>query len=144
MRPLQVGVGALTFQQQRSHFSIWAIMKSPLMLGTDLLSMSKDQLDLVAAPEVLAVNQDPLGVPGDLVWKEGPAEVLSTFSLLTVLLMQLLFRRMVCAILQKALLNTNVHGSLSTHRTRPEGAIEETLSGPLPIGAMQFAVSNCL
>lgn len=45
------------------------------MLGTNLLSMSKDQLDLVAAPEVLAVNQDSLGVPGDLVWKEGPAEV---------------------------------------------------------------------
>ena len=47
------------------------------MLGTDLNSMSKDQLNLVSAPEVLAVHQDSLGVPGDLVWKEGPAEVTS-------------------------------------------------------------------
>ena len=70
-------MGALTFQQQRAHFSIWALMKSPLMLGTDLNSMSKDQLNLVSAPEVLAVHQDSLGVPGDLVWKEGPAEVTS-------------------------------------------------------------------
>ena len=45
------------------------------MLGTDLEIMTKDQLDLVSNPEVLAVNQDNLGVPGDLVWKEGPAEV---------------------------------------------------------------------
>ena len=50
-------------------------MKSPLMLGTDLDTLNKDQLDLVSNPEVLAVNQDSLGVPGDLVWKAGPAEV---------------------------------------------------------------------
>ena len=72
---LQVGVGFLTFQEQRSHFALWALMKSPLMLGTDLETLNKDQLDLVSNPEVLAVNQDSLGVPGDLVWKEGPAEV---------------------------------------------------------------------
>ena len=72
---MQVGVGALTFQEQRAHFSLWALMKSPLMLGTDLLSMSVDQLNLVSAPEVLAVSQDSLGIPGDMVWKEGPAEV---------------------------------------------------------------------
>ena len=45
------------------------------MLGTDLLAMSVDQLNLVSAPEVLAVHQDSLGIPGDMVWKEGPAEV---------------------------------------------------------------------
>lgn len=71
----QVGVGFLTFQEQRGHFSVWAIMKSPLMLSADLQNLSPDQLNLVSAPEVLAVHQDSLGVPGDLVWKEGPAEV---------------------------------------------------------------------
>ena len=49
---LQVGVGALTFQEQRAHFAVWAIMKSPLMLGTDLNSISKDQLDMVSNSEV--------------------------------------------------------------------------------------------
>ena len=33
-------------------------------------------LDILTAAEVIAVNQDPLGVPSDRVWKVGPAEVL--------------------------------------------------------------------
>ena len=32
-------------------------------------------LGILTAPEVILVNQDPLGVAGDLVWKQGPAEV---------------------------------------------------------------------
>lgn len=71
----QVGVGLLTFQEQRSNFALWALMKSPLMLGTDLTLMTPEQMEVVSNEEVLAVNQDALGVPGDLIWKEGPAEV---------------------------------------------------------------------
>ena len=37
-------------------------------------------LDILKASEVIAVNQDPLGVPGDRVWKLGPAEVRCDFS----------------------------------------------------------------
>ena len=32
-------------------------------------------IDILMAKEVIAVNQDPLGVAGDLIWKEGPNEV---------------------------------------------------------------------
>ncbi len=32
------------------------------------------------AEEVIAVNQDDLGVAGDLVWKEGPNEVCTLSS----------------------------------------------------------------
>ena len=32
-------------------------------------------MKILTASEVIAVNQDPLGVAGDLVWKEGPIEV---------------------------------------------------------------------
>ena len=32
-------------------------------------------LGLLTAPELIAFNQDPLGVAGELVWKQGPAEV---------------------------------------------------------------------
>lgn len=60
VKPLQVGVGALTFQEQRAHFAIWAIMKSPLMLGTDLTTISKDQLDMVSAPEVKTPPPPPV------------------------------------------------------------------------------------
>ena len=45
-------------------------------------------MDTLTAVEVIAVNQDPLGVAGDLVWKQGPAEVLH-FALLALLCKQM-------------------------------------------------------
>ncbi|KAK9834859.1 hypothetical protein WJX81_004379 [Elliptochloris bilobata] len=39
------------------------------------LQLDKASLSILMAPEVIAVNQDPLGVAGDLVWKQGPMEV---------------------------------------------------------------------
>ena len=41
--------------------------------------MSQATLSILQAPEVIAVNQDPLGIPADLVWKEGPEEVRQLF-----------------------------------------------------------------
>jgi hypothetical protein len=38
-------------------------------------NMSRTTLSILKSPEVIAVNQDPLGIAGDLVWKQGPAEV---------------------------------------------------------------------
>ena len=37
--------------------------------------MDNFTLGLLTAPELIAFNQDPLGVAGELVWKQGPAEV---------------------------------------------------------------------
>lgn len=56
-------------------FGLWAILKSPLVIGTDLRKLSKAALKILTAEEVIAVNQDKLGVAGDLVYKEGPEEV---------------------------------------------------------------------
>lgn len=39
--------------------------------------MTRATLNILKSPEVIAINQDPLGVPGDLVWKQGPKEVRS-------------------------------------------------------------------
>lgn len=38
-------------------------------------ALDNDTLAILKAPEVIAVNQDALGIAGDLVWKQGPAEV---------------------------------------------------------------------
>lgn len=74
---LQVGNGPLTIAEQRAHFALWALLKSTMMIGTDLRSISPDSLGVLKSNEVLAVSQDPLGVPGDLIWKQGPKEVRS-------------------------------------------------------------------
>lgn len=38
-------------------------------------SISPDSLAILKAREVIAINQDPLGVPGDRVWKQGAREI---------------------------------------------------------------------
>ena len=37
--------------------------------------ITKDTLGVLMADELIGVNQDPLGVPGDLIWKQGSDEV---------------------------------------------------------------------
>ena len=78
----QVGNPGLTVNEQRAHFALWALFKSPLFIGADLRSLSKEAKEILLAPEVIAVNQDSLGVAGDLIWKQGPLEssVLHAFS----------------------------------------------------------------
>lgn len=42
--------------------------------------MTRKTLSILQSPEVIAINQDPLGVAGDLVWKQGPAEASPEFE----------------------------------------------------------------
>ncbi|KAL3147731.1 hypothetical protein ABBQ32_002472 [Trebouxia sp. C0010 RCD-2024] len=72
---LEVGNAGLLENEQRSHFALWSLLKSPLFIGADMRKLSKSALKILTAGEVIAVNQDPLGVAGDLIWKEGPMEV---------------------------------------------------------------------
>ena len=69
-----MGNGALTAAEQRAHFALWALMKAPLLIGTDLRAAPPRVKAVLLAAEVLAVNQDDLGVAADLVWKQGPNE----------------------------------------------------------------------
>lgn len=75
---MQVGNGDLTLNEQRSHFALWALLKSPLMVSANLASLPEESYAILLAEEVIAVNQDPLGVAGDLIWKRGPSEVIKT------------------------------------------------------------------
>ena len=72
---LEVGNNGLTLNEQRAHFALWALLKSPLIASADLRHISKEALTILLADEVIAVNQDDLGVAGDLIWKQGPLEV---------------------------------------------------------------------
>ena len=59
----------------RLHFALWSIYKSQLLIGTDLRKASNATKATLQAVEVIAVNQDPLGVSGDLIWQQGPQRV---------------------------------------------------------------------
>jgi alpha-galactosidase len=57
---LEVGNGGMTTAQYRSHFSFWAALKAPLLIGTDLRKISKEDLEILLNKDVIAVNQDSL------------------------------------------------------------------------------------
>jgi alpha-galactosidase len=72
---LEVGNGGLTTAESRAHFSFWALLAAPLMAGNDLRSMSAETREILANPEVIAVDQDALGMQGRKVRDNGPQEV---------------------------------------------------------------------
>jgi alpha-galactosidase len=72
---LEVGNGGMTPEEYRAHFGLWALMAAPLMAGNDLRSMSPETLEILANHDVIAVDQDPLGVQGRRVRDDGAHEV---------------------------------------------------------------------
>jgi alpha-galactosidase len=74
---LEVGNGVLTDTEARAHFSMWCILAAPLIAGNDLHSMSAATKATLTNKEVIAVDQDALGVQGHRVKKDGDLEVWS-------------------------------------------------------------------
>ncbi|ESQ85246.1 hypothetical protein AEAC466_05915 [Asticcacaulis sp. AC466] len=72
---LEVGNGGMTPAQYRAHFSLWAILAAPLIAGNDLAHMDAATLDILTNRDVIAVDQDVLGVQGRRVYQNGDQEV---------------------------------------------------------------------
>lgn len=64
---LEVGNGSLSTDENKSHFSMWAILAAPLIAGNDIRSMSQATKTTLTNTDVIAVDQDPLGQQGTLV-----------------------------------------------------------------------------
>lgn len=77
---LEVGNGGMTYQEYRAHFSIWALMKAPLLIGCDVRNMTAETLEIISNKEVIAVNQDPLGVQGRKVHVAGKDDCLQVWA----------------------------------------------------------------
>ena len=71
---MEVGNG-MTSGEDRVHFGMWAMLASPLIMGNDLRSASKQTLDILTNKEVIAVNQDPLGVQGFRLMNDGDLDI---------------------------------------------------------------------
>jgi alpha-galactosidase len=73
---LEVGNGGMTDVEYRSHFSLWAIMAAPLLIGTDLRTVKPDALKILLNKDVIAVDQDLLGVQGRRIRESGGVHVI--------------------------------------------------------------------
>jgi len=61
---LEVGVGNMTIEENRAHFSIWCMMAAPLIAGNDVRNMKPEILEILINREAIAIDQDPLGKQG--------------------------------------------------------------------------------
>jgi alpha-galactosidase len=74
---LQVGNTSLTYEENKSHFSLWAILAAPLMLGNDIRNMNDDVKEILTNKEIIALDQNVLGKEGVKVRDDGDFEVWS-------------------------------------------------------------------
>ncbi|MBL7970172.1 MAG: alpha-galactosidase, partial [Prolixibacteraceae bacterium] len=64
---LQVGNGQLSEEENRAHFSMWAMFSAPMIAGNDLRNMKKEVRDILTNREVIALGQDSLGYQGRII-----------------------------------------------------------------------------
>ena len=72
---LEVGNGKLTLAENRSHFSLWAMLAAPLLAGNDLPNMKPEIKAILTNRDVIAIDQDKLGKQGSRGYSEGEVEV---------------------------------------------------------------------
>ncbi len=62
--------------EARSHFSLWAMLNAPLMIGADLRTMPQALMDIVGNADIIAVNQDAAGNQATLAYDADDLEIL--------------------------------------------------------------------
>jgi alpha-galactosidase len=65
----------LTGDEQMLHLSLWSLLAAPLLIGCDLTRLDEFTLALLTNDEVLAIDQDPLGIPATCRCADGAVEV---------------------------------------------------------------------
>jgi alpha-galactosidase len=59
---LEVGNGGMTYEEYKTHFSLWCMLASPLLAGNDLGTMTPETKSILMNKDLIAVNQDTLGM----------------------------------------------------------------------------------
>jgi alpha-galactosidase len=72
---LEVGNGKLSLAENRTHFSMWAMLAAPLLAGNDLPHMKPEIHDILTNRDVIAIDQDPLGHEARHIYSKGEVEV---------------------------------------------------------------------
>lgn len=69
-----VGAGASNVEY-RTHFSMWCMVASPLLIGTDVRALSDYDLETLLNDELIAISQDPAGIAAEVVHEEQDGEL---------------------------------------------------------------------
>ena len=71
------GDTGLTADEETTHFGIWCMLSSPLLIGCDVNAMPEFTKTLVTNPYLLGMNQNDLGLQGEVVVRDGDAVILA-------------------------------------------------------------------
>ncbi|MDE5491535.1 glycoside hydrolase family 27 protein [Elizabethkingia meningoseptica] len=74
MDMLQVGRG-MSYDEDKTHFSMWSMLNSPLLAGNDLRTMNKSTIEILTNKEIIALNQDIAFKQAQNILSEGNIEV---------------------------------------------------------------------
>ncbi|MDR0811920.1 MAG: glycoside hydrolase family 27 protein [Paludibacter sp.] len=74
MDMLQVGRG-MTYEEDKTHFSMWCMLVSPLLAGNDLRTMSSETIEILTNREIIALNQDKLFRQAQRIFSENGIEI---------------------------------------------------------------------
>jgi len=66
-----IGMPGLDERQDRAHMAMWSVSGAPLILGADLTKLNQETLAILMNRAVLAIDQDPLGLPAVKVAQPG-------------------------------------------------------------------------
>lgn len=75
MDMLEVGRG-LTDEEDKTHFGMWCMMASPLLIGCDLMSLNDHTLELIKNPSLIGLNQSQLGLQAYVVERKDSGYIL--------------------------------------------------------------------
>mmetsp|Transcript_2013 Transcript_2013/g.3583 ORF Transcript_2013/g.3583 Transcript_2013/m.3583 type:complete len:602 (+) Transcript_2013:2-1807(+) len=69
---LEVGNGGCSFDEYKTHFSMWAMLKSPLIIGNDVRTMKAgdEAMTILSNKEIIDINQDSLGWQARRIWSD--------------------------------------------------------------------------
>lgn len=65
---LEVGNGGMNQSEYEAQFALWALLKAPLLIGCDVRNINPETLVLLGNEEIIAINQDRLGVQGNIFY----------------------------------------------------------------------------
>ncbi len=71
---MEVGNG-MTATEDKSHFTLWSMMASPLFAGNDLRLATPETLKILTNREIIEINQDPIGIQGFKYQSDGVKDV---------------------------------------------------------------------
>lgn len=74
---LLLGNFGLSYDQSKAQLAIWAVLAAPFLLSNDLKTVKPEIKELLLNRDIIAVDQDALGIQGRLVNKGFGIEVWS-------------------------------------------------------------------